>query len=207
MLVQRQTPKRLRKLLIGGGVILVPILGYIAYLNFFQFTPAADMVGTVVQKIVPADFGQKFFRDPRFNALVPKQGTALITQSAVTVPSDVLPAPQAVQVFDMQTGGTVLFTWKKPEGTGTATGIRLNLVTGENQTNIVTLPATATSFQYRGATDGAQTTYELHYIAQVGVEDSPGRASSSWCNGWLLTVAAATNDGVKLTWYQANQRI
>lgn len=200
MLVQRQAPKRLRNLLIAGAVIITPVLGYIVYLNFFSSPPAADMVSKVVQKTVPADFGQNFFRDARFNALVPKQGTALITQSAVTIPSDRLPAPLAVQVFDMQAGATVLFTWKKPEGAATATGIRLEQVAGAERRNIATLPATATSFQYRGATDGALTTYELHYLTQLGVVDSPAVPARGGATGGTLTVAAAASAGVKLTW-------
>lgn len=200
MLVQRQTPKRLRNLLIAGAAIITPVLGYIAYLNFFSSPPAANMVNTVVQKTVPADFGQRFFRDPRFNALVPKQGTSLITQSAVTVPGDILPAPKAVQVFDMQTGGTVLFTWQKPEGAATATTFRLNVVQGDNHTNVAALPASATSFQYRGATDGVLTTYELYYISQQGVVDSPAVQARPGAIGGPLTISAATGSGVKLTW-------
>lgn len=200
MLVQRQTPKRLRNLLIVGAAIITPVLGYVAYLNFFSSPPPPEVVGTAVTKTVPADFGQSFFRDPRFNALVPKQGTSLITQSAVTVPGEALPAPRAVQVFDMQTGGTVLFIWKKPEGAATATTFRVNVVQGNNHTNVAALPASVTSFQFRGATDGVLTTYELYYIAQQGVVDSPAVQARPGALGGSLTIAAATSDGVKLTW-------
>lgn len=204
MLVQRQTPKRLRKLLIGGGAILVPILGYIAYLNFFSSPPAAEFAGTVVQKTVPSDFGQNFFRDARFNALAPKQGTALITQSEVAVPSDTLPSPRAVQAFDMQTGSTVLFTWKKPDGVTAATSVRLNRIVGEERINLATLPASATTFQFRNATDGELTTYELHYLTQNGAADSPAVQARTGATGGMLTVASASDDGVKLTWVKPN---
>lgn len=200
MLVQRQTPKRLRTLLITGAAIITPVLGYVVYQNFFSAGAAPEIIGTTAQKTVPADFGQNFFRDARFNALVPKQGTALITQTEVTVPSDTLPAPGAVQAFDMQTGGTVLFTWKKPDGASTATSIRLNRITGQEHINIATLPANATTFQYRSATDGELTTYELHYITQHGIVDSPAVQARTGATGGALTVAAASDEGVKLTW-------
>ena len=200
MLVQRQAPKRLRNLLIAGAIIITPLLGYVVYLNFFSADPTSEVSSTKTQKKVPTDFGQNFFRDPRFNALVPKQGTALIAQSAATVPGDMLPPPHAVQAFDMQTGGTVLFIWKRPDGAEAATGIRLNRVVGGERSNIAALPATATSFQYREASDGVQTGYELQYIVEQGVEDTPAVQARAGATSGTLTVAAASADGVKLTW-------
>ncbi len=200
MLVQRQTPKRLRNLLIAGAAIITPVLGYVVYLNFFSGAPTPNLNSQVAQKTVPQDFGQNFFRDARFNSLVPQQGTAIIAQSEVTIPGETLPAPSAVQVFDMQSGGTLLFTWKRPEGAATATSIRLNRLSGQDNTNIVTLPATATSYQYRGAVDGQVTSYELYYTTQLGVQDSPAVQARAGAASGPLTIAAAAESGVKLTW-------
>jgi len=198
MLVQKQTPERLKRLLLIGGIPIVLLMGYVLYLNLSGDGTLPGQTTTAPQKSVPKDFGQGIFRDARFYGLVPKAGTNLITQANVVAPETEL-APPRVEAFDVQTGGTVLFTWKTPERL-TATFVRVNRVLGDVVENLATLPATATSFLYTGAPNGQAQKYSVHYVRQVDTVQSPQVAAHAGTASGGVSVVAADGAGVRLQW-------
>lgn len=198
MLVQKQTPERLKKILLYGGIPIVLLGGFILYNNMSSDSSTDGNTTGVQVKTAPKDFGQALFRDARFYALSPKVGTQLITQSTAVIPATTIPAPE-VTAFDVRTGGTILFTWKMPAGAD-ATAIRINRINGELTENLATLPAKTTSFLFSGATDRQAATYTLAYIKQTGLTLSAQVPAKTGSVNGNLTVAAADNAGVRLTW-------
>ncbi len=199
MLVQKQAPQRLRKLLIGGGAALLLLAGYVSYVNFFSGEAPVDTLQTPTKKTVPKDFGQDLFSDSRFYALVPKVGTQLITQASASRPAETLLAPVSLQGFNMQTGNAILLTWERPKDEKQATLVRVNQVLGaDNRKNLATLPPTATTFVYRQPALGLPTAYEVAYIQQSIVQESPSTPAVAGSVSGLVTVTRADNSGVTL---------
>lgn len=197
MLVQKQAPERLKKILLFGGIPILLLGGYVLYLNMSS-TSSDTGTAPTQNKTVNTDFGQAIFRDPRFYALSPKTGTELITQATVDIPATELPAPD-VQVFNVQTGGAILFTWKPPAKLD-ATIIRVSRVVGDVNENLATLPATATSYLYNKAVDGQPTTYVMNYVKQVGVTQSAQVAAKAGTSNGGITITAADAAGVSVEW-------
>lgn len=198
MLVQKQTPERLKKILLYGGIPILLLGGYILYNNLSSGTATDNTNTAVQQKSAPKEFGQTLFRDPRFYALSPKSGTELITQATAVVPA-VAPAAPEVTGFDVRTGGAVLFTWKMPAGVD-ATAIRVNRMVGDDQENLATLSAQATSFLFAEATDRKETTYVLFYIKQTNTSQSAQVPAKLGASNGGLSVTAADGAGVRLQW-------
>ena len=202
MLVQRQNSKRIQLYLIIGGVIVAVLLGYIAYIDIFSKTSSTQSNNAIITKNVPKDFGQSIFQDSRFFSLEPKVGTDLITQAAQVIPSSVLPAPDAVQVFDTQEGNSILFGWKKPADATDATIVRVSSFVGDAQKNLATLPSSATSYIYPNAVNGARTQYEIHYAHQQIVYPSTPAAviARAGTTSGPIQVSAVDSGGVHLQW-------
>ncbi|MEK7570035.1 MAG: hypothetical protein AAB515_01140 [Patescibacteria group bacterium] len=198
MLVQKQTPERLKKILLFGGIPILLLGGYVLYLNMSSSGGASTGSTPTQTKTVAKDFGQAIFRDPRFYALSPKGGTELITQATAEIPATEVAAP-TVEAFNVQTGGAILFTWKPPAKLD-ATLVRVSRAVGDTNENLVTLPATATSYLYTQAVDGQAATYVINYVKQVGAAQSAQIAAKVGASGGGLTIEAADAAGVRLQW-------
>ncbi|MEK7631767.1 MAG: hypothetical protein AAB445_02760 [Patescibacteria group bacterium] len=198
MLVQKQTPARLKKILLFGGIPIVLLAGYVLYTNLTGGYDPGSVGTPTQQKTVSKDFGQALFRDSRFYALSPKGGTDLITQAAVPVPATDIPAP-AVDAFDVQTGGTILLTWKIPAGIN-ANFVRVAKVTNAGRENLATLPMPATAFLFTRATDKQAVTYQVYFVQQTGLTQSAQVAAKTNESVGGLTVTVADEAGVRLQW-------
>lgn len=198
MLVQKQTPERLKKILLYGGIPIALLGGYVLYNNLSGSKSATPTDTSIPIKTVSQDFGQAIFRDPRFYTLTPKKGTDLIDQATAVIPATELPAPK-VDVFNVQKGGTILFTWKNPANLN-ATIIRVSKSIGDSSENLATLPATATSFLFTKAIDGQETEYIINYVKQSDTTLSAQIQAKTGASSGGLSVAAADDAGVKLQW-------
>ncbi len=205
MLVQKQAPNRIRYLLIGGGVALALLAGYVVYVNFFSGAEPVGVTQAPAKKTVPTDFGQDLFSDSRFYGLVPKQGTALITQASASRPSELLLPPKSLQGFDMQTGSAVLLTWERPTDETRATLVRVNQIVGsEERKNLATLPVPSTTYVFREAPTGTRITYEVVYIQQSILQESPQVSAAAGSVGGLVSVTRADDNGVTLQYGKPN---
>ncbi len=198
MLVQKQTPERLKKILLYGGIPIVLLGGFVLYNNLSGSKSATPTDTSIPTKTVSQDFGQAIFRDSRFYALTPKKGTELIDQATAAIPATELPAPK-VEVFNVQKGGTILFTWKNPAILD-ATIVRVSKTVGESSENLATMPIAATAFLYTQAVDGQETTYIINYVKQTDTTQSAQVQAKTGASSGGLTVAAADDAGVKLQW-------
>ena len=166
MLVQKQTPKRLKKLLLVGGIAIALLAGYVAYINFFTTKGPIEIIETTPKKTAPKNFGQDLFKDSRFYSVQPKEGTNLIVQTNVSIAPESYVKPENVQVFDLRTGSNVLFSWRQPSSVTGATNVRINRLRGDSHENIATMPATTTSYIYTSAVNGEKANYEIFYSSQ-----------------------------------------
>ncbi|PIS40839.1 MAG: hypothetical protein COT26_01175, partial [Candidatus Kerfeldbacteria bacterium CG08_land_8_20_14_0_20_43_14] len=167
MLVQKQTSKKIRNMLLVGGILLAAILIYLIYQKFSS-TTGTELSGiqNPNRPVLPKDYGQTLFNDPRFFDLSALAGTDLVQQAEVKTPSSSIPAPEKFQVFDMQSGSSLLFTWEKPVDLQTATAVRITKLAGESAENLATLKPEVTKFAYTDATNNQKITYQAYYIQE-----------------------------------------
>ena len=204
MLVQRQSSKNLRNLLLVAAAAVLLGAGYLLYSNFSSSSSGTSSVTST--QSVPLDFGQSLFQDSRFYSLTAQSGTSLIQQTSYTVSRTDIPAPEAVQTFDVKTGGSILFSWTRPDDlpasttSGAVWNVRLYRVSGDSQENLATLPVSATSYLFSEATDNTRTTYALAYTWVQLLHEAPQVQARTGQVSDAVTIATATTSGVTLQW-------
>ncbi|RJO59357.1 hypothetical protein C4546_02560 [Candidatus Parcubacteria bacterium] len=190
-------------MLLVGGILLAGILGYLVYDRFSTSgSEALDNAVNPNRPALPKDYGQTLFSDPRFFELQPLVGTDLVAQVEAKTPSNTLPAPEKFQVFDMQSGNRLLFTWNKPADPKVemATAIRITRAQGNNSENIAHLKPTATQCVYTEAQNLQQSIFLAYYIQEKLISSTPQIFGQSGQVGGAVQVSANVDGFVKLSW-------
>ncbi len=200
MLVQRQTPKRLRTILLIGGGLVAIAAGYLIYQNFFAADTTSNEITEQQRTPVPKDFGQTLFDDPRFVGLAPKPGTHLVTQAAASLPGTVYPAPESGQAFDVKTGGAAVLTWNVPTSVKDATHVRVNRRDGTTLTNLALLPVTARSYEATDLPNNVKLQLEVSFAKLSGTVQSPQVPGKLGSERGGVRVESVSSNSATLVW-------
>ena len=188
-------------MLLVGGILLAAILIYLIYQKFSS-TTGTELSGiqNPNRPVLPKDYGQTLFNDPRFFDLSALAGTDLVQQAEVKTPSSSIPAPEKFQVFDMQSGSSLLFTWEKPVDLQTATAVRITKLAGESAENLATLKPEVTKFAYTDATNNQKITYQAYYIQEKINSSSSQILGTAGQLGGRVQITITPANLVKLSW-------
>lgn len=187
---------------------MAAILIYLIYQKFSS-TSGTELSGiqNPNRPVLPKDYGQTLFSDQRFYDLSALTGTDLVQQAEIKTPSSSIPAPEKFQVFDMQSGSSLLFTWEKPEALQAATAVRITKLAGESAENLATLKPEVAKFAYTDAVNNQKVTYQAYYIQEKINSSSPQIPGSAGQVGGRVQITINSNNLVKLSWTNPSEAL